>query len=154
MADPVIVDDGGSLRLRPGVNGPIDGLLDGVADVNAASAFATLRVEHHAKDGTNHLHPPGVGTTALAAGDVVTIASASGHVVQATLVSATDLRFDLTTGNPVAVEARSSGAGNRVYRITNADKIRTVTHSRAGVVFDDTAGGPALTSAFAIVVFL
>ena len=38
MADPVIVDDGGSLRLRPGVNGPIDGLLDGVADVNAAAA--------------------------------------------------------------------------------------------------------------------
>ena len=156
MADPILIDDGGSIRIRQiGPNTNLDGLLDGRANANnpTAIAFNTMRVEHHFRDGTNHLHPPGgpgAGTTRLNPGDVITISSASGHIVQVTLVTAAVLQLDLTKGNPALVEAKSV-AGQRSYRITNADVIQTIAHSAAGVIFDNTAAAANLPSAFTIV---
>ena len=150
MADPILIDDGGSLRIRQFPSDPaLDNLLDGLATVNnppPQPAFSILRVEHHSREGRNHLHPPGPGTTPLTTGDVVTIASFSGHVIQIT-INATTVQLDLTTGNAAVVEARSNG-GNRTYRIPNADVIQTVTHSTAGVIFANAAASP---SAFTVV---
>src|SRR6516162_9215198 len=93
MADPITVDDGGSIRIREisTVNNNLDPLLDGNANANNTSgtAYQNLRIGHHFKDGSHHQHPAGSGTTKLNPLDVVVITSASGHVVTLTLVTAT-----------------------------------------------------------------
>jgi hypothetical protein len=156
MADPIVIDDGGSLRIRQFTAAAtnLDTLLDtGTVNVNNPASphdFNTLRVEHHFQDGTNHLHPTGVGTTALLAGDIVTITSASGHVVRI-MVTAASLQLDLTTGNPPMVAAKANG-GKRTYYITNADFIQTVTHSRLGDIFPGP-GGSGLPSVLTVVAF-
>ena len=159
MADPIVVDDGASLRIRElGANTKLDGLLDGAATANNASGapFNLLRIEHHFKDGTNHLHPPGgggPGTTRLNVGDVITVTSASGHVVQATVTAPRVLDLDLTTGSPAAVEAKTQN-GQRIYRVVNADNIQTVSVNGGAPIFDNGAGGGNLPSALTVVVIL
>jgi hypothetical protein len=156
MADPVLVDGGGSMRIREmSATNKMDGLLDGKANANNAAnkKYDTLRVEHHFKDGTNHLHPSGLGTTPLASGDVIVITSASGHKVQMTVkgAGALVLEIDLTTGNPPIVEAKTQ-LGQRIYRITNADEIQLV--EKNGVTVFDNSTGPNVPSALTVVAIL
>ena len=158
MADPILIDDGGSLRIRQDPSSPaLDTLLDGAATVvnlGPPLDFNSLRVEHHFRDGTNHLHPLGSGKTALIPTDKVTITSFSGHIIQIT-VTAANVQLKLNPVPRAVVEARNEG-GRRIYRITNADFIQTVTHTdNAGVitvVFDNGAIAPNLPSSFTIVV--
>lgn len=156
MADPVIMDDGGSIRIRQiGPVTKLDGLLDGSAAANnpTATKFSKVHIGHHANDGTHHLHPSGGGTpgfTKLNPGDVITITAASEQVVQVTLVTATNLQLDLTTGDSAEVEARTDAGGQRVYLIANADVIETVAINGVNV-FDNTGGGPTLPSILTMV---
>jgi hypothetical protein len=165
MANPIIIDDGGSVRIRQSSGGNFDTVLDGSVPITdpAGDAFNLLRVENHGSDGRNHVWPP-VGTgglspgeTALRVGDTVTITTYSGHIVTmvvATVILPADtVNLDLSSGTAGIVTARSEATTHkRSYDIANADRIQSVTYTRSGgaprpVFTDDPASPSAFTLA-------
>jgi len=143
MSSPVIIDDGGSTRIKQlKDNANMDSLLDQLQGTasdpfeNAAHAFAcVMKVRIHDDQTANQqILPPGGAN--LNAGDTVAIVSANGQVATLTFNGAHRMVITLSgaAGVPPAVEARQEGL-RRCYHVANAGPIQTVTINPApGVV--------------------
>jgi hypothetical protein len=154
MGAPVIVDDGGSTRIKQIIAGTnMDGLLDLPSTAAALGPFGAagaatcnLKVMHYKKDGSNH------GATVvfpLVGGDLVEVVSENQQRLRITLDNASAnllLQLDsLAPGVTPIAEALSSN-GQRRYVVTNAGPIKTVTiNPGPGVqpVFDNSSFTPA-----------
>jgi hypothetical protein len=173
MADPIIIDDGGSVRIRHTRGFSLDNLLDGSVAFNDPTGFSELRVEAHAPDGTNNYYtttnpassPSSTNaTTGLSVNDVYVIRSMSGHVVTVKIISGTSLSVNLKANDPASgthsqatLTARSEASSHfRTYDIINADRISTVTYypsypaTAGSITIFDVAVAP---SAFTLVDF-
>ena len=140
MAEPVIVDDGGSTRIKQIKNTNMDDLLSNrgaLADgrferpQNPGVAACTLTVVHIEQDGTTNT----VGPVNLAADSVVEIISANDQKLSVTLTRARRLNLDLTSsrdgGSDPIVEARHHG-NQRRYIVSNAGPITEIWHTPDG----------------------
>jgi hypothetical protein len=127
---PILIDDGGSIRIRqlgsnPNSGAAIDGLIDKFKG-NSAENFATCTMTIHFHDDPGgDEHPSKVG---LNPGDVVTIKSNNGQVVTVTFTLNQPLAIALT--GPPIVEAKQEN-GRRVYIVVNSDSIATVAQNGA-----------------------
>lgn len=142
MPSPIIIDDGGSIRIRQ-IGAKLDSLLDGSATVN--DTFTKVHLSHHANNGANHTHQSGVGSggfSPLSVGDQIIITTSSGVTLTVTINSRTSLQVAL--GGGALVDARTE-SGQRIYRVLNGETIQTV-FINAEKIFDNTAGGGTLPS--------
>jgi hypothetical protein len=152
---PVIIDDGGSTRikqLKDNVN--MDGLLgtpsggvfvfqapaDGPFVDGGGNFKCHMKVRFHQNDGNQTVLPPGgAGVPAgvdLQANDQVTITSQNGQVATITFDAGNLMQIALTAGAPgitPLVEAKQNLLQRR-YVVINAGAIQTVTYTRGGVV--------------------
>jgi hypothetical protein len=138
MADPVIVDDGGSTRIKRLTNGvgAMNGLLD--VDPNANPPQSTESVHgpfSHITVVT--IDDTGAATTALdtdlVAHDTFTIFSANDQATVGTIDHTGKLTLSLqgTTHNIPMVEARQL-AKKRRYEVTNAGPIQQISGTLNG----------------------
>ena len=157
-ASPVIIDDGGSTRIkqiRDSVS--MDHLLDLLTDeadgafVNGAGVFqCKMKVRFHEHDGDQHIP---VGNHSLNIGDVVEIVSENQQVVRLSFDSDTKkLRITLAsnvTGVRPVVEAKQQNLQRR-YVVSNAGAIASVTvnpgTATAVQVYPPPGGGPPSVS--------
>jgi hypothetical protein len=135
-ADPVIIDDGGSTRLKRVVSrgaGEMNGLLDVDPSATPPQSSETLpgpyshiRVVTLDKDGAGGANP--VLDSALTANDTFTITSANGQITVGTFDNALNLTISLqgTATNVPLVEARQFDRKRR-YEVMNAGKITNVS---------------------------
>jgi hypothetical protein len=128
--DPVIIDDGGSIRLRrnDGANGKMDALLDGSFSFPKAAA-THLEVTFVATDGTNQAGSNIPNT--LGAGDTITVVSGNYTVTFVNGSSNTDSTITVSGANPI-IEAKSHN-GKRRYAVSNSGpSIDTITYTPNG----------------------
>ena len=161
-AEPVIIDDGGSTRIKQLVdNEDMDNLLgkivggqtvytdlaDGTFTDNGGGFKCSLKVRFHDKQGVHNIRPNPPAQPAglnLLPNDSVQITSQNGQIV--TLAFDPTFRLVITLTASVAgiapiVEAKQNGAQRR-YIVANAGAIQKVDHTRAGAVtnlYDATA---------------
>jgi hypothetical protein len=163
MSEPVIIDDGGSTRIRQTIAGQdMDGLLSVPAESVAAGNFGqagaarcNLKVMHYKKDASHH----GQNTTIpLSGGNSVEIVSENQQSVIVALNNAdATLRICLQslTGGVVPVVEASNDNGQRRYVVRNAGSISKVTvNPGANVVFDSGSLPPDLRSIHTAVFFI
>jgi hypothetical protein len=138
MAEPIIVDDGGSTRIKQLTNHTMDSLLDDHSDQaggdfkNAGTAACTVTVVHiEGDDPTN----PQTVTTNMVGLDSVQILSENDQQVVLTLNNAGKMDVQLSSSNGGAdpmVEARQASHQRR-YIVNNAGVILTVNLIRNNV---------------------
>jgi len=152
MADPIIIDDGGSIRIRQiGGSTNLDGLLTPPFSVTVNTTFTKVHVGHHSKDGDHHPHPSGApnGDTNFSSSDSVTIRSLGGTIVVTATVSSSTLTISLSGA---VVQKRTDPSGQVVYLITNAGLIESVDVGSAGNIFPRLARPSTLPSVLTMVV--
>ena len=165
MASPVVIDDGGSTRIKQlKNNATMDGLMgqdvggvdvfkDSASDPFVSGGAFKCHVEvryHDDNDAEHHLEPPG-GLDLLQA-DTVIIRSKKGQTATITFDAAKKLVITLTAGGGVdpIVDAKRDGKRRR-YVVTNAGPIDNVKHDRGGTVttiFDATANPSMYTMVY------
>ena len=162
MADAVIIDDGGSTRIKQlrggagGATGVMDQLMEpGNSDNAHGSSFADLRIQFLDKDGK-----PGTAITdTFPAGlTVVTITSDNGQTLTATVASG-NLTIKLTAtcaGVEPLVHGKQNG-NQRRYVVSNAGAIQKVEikkgSSATNKIFDTTvASRPESASVYTMIV--
>ena len=160
MADAVIVDDGGSTRIKQlkgagGATGVMDQLIEPGNSDNAHGAFGDLRIQFLDKDGK-----PGTAITdTFPAGlTVVTITSDNGQTLTATVASG-NLTIKLTAtcaGVEPLVHGKQNG-NQRRYVVSNAGAIQKVEikkgSSATNKIFDTTvASRPESASVYTMIV--
>jgi hypothetical protein len=157
MSKPVVVDDGGSVRIREMEDGVrMDGLLDPpgapvVSNQNftdLTGAFqCTLTVRYFDEEGVLTVLPL-AGTKyglVLAQNDIITITSSKGkQTVQITFDGNGFLNLLLSVGAHGAQEEK-----RRRYTVVNSGTINTVTSRITGLIFD----GSNITRGFTMVHF-
>jgi hypothetical protein len=168
MGEPVIIDDGGSTRIKQLVdNQDMDGLLgkvvngqttftdnaDGTFDDGGGNFRCSLKIRFHNREGEQDIRPPaGQGQAAglnLQANDSVKITSENGQIVTINFDGTNRLVITLSASvlgiNPI-VEAKQTAAQRR-YVVSNAGPIKTVDHTRASVttnLFTNNANAPSV----------
>jgi len=147
MASPVVIDDGGSTRIKQlKNNATMDGLMgqdvlgadvfkDNAADpfVDNTGAFRChMEVRYHDdNDAQHHLVP--VGGLDLLISDVVTISSKNGQVAEITFTAAGLLTIELkNAGGAIPIVDSKRDAKRRRYIVTNAGAILRVDVARLG----------------------
>ena len=161
MASPVVIDDGGSTRIRQlKDNVTMDGLMgkdvagSDVFQDHADEAFVKLGVfqchmevrYHDADDAQHHILP--VGGKDLLANDTIVLKSRNGQIATITFDGTFLLVITLTTTGsaaPPIVESKRDNKRRR-YVVSNAGSIQTVDLTRAGVVSNvyDAAVNPSM----------
>jgi len=141
MGEPVIIDDGGSTRIKQLKRNDADGRLDDLLipgnseNAKGVAPFGTLKIvflDEHGVLGTP-ISP------AFAKGDVVTIRSANLQDVKAELTNAKKLVLSLAAGaanlEPM-VHAKQNGDQRR-YVISNAGSIQKIDITKNGSTIPD-----------------
>jgi len=149
MADTVIIDDGGSTRIKQRASVPGNGHMDSLLEVTAPGGGVGPHSDASATGLFNSitivfLSPTGVATMAsgaaipLATSDTFTVFSDNDQRVDGKIVAATAVtpsKCDITirgvAGTRPLVEAKHSGIQRR-YVIANAGPIISVTVNAAG----------------------
>jgi hypothetical protein len=158
-AEPLIIDDGGSTRikqLKDDVN--MDKLLGlaGVFADKAAGEFeepvgtfkCSVKVRYHETDGSHHILPPADADRVLQHDDKIEIVSQNGQVVTLSFDAGNKMVVKLTSsaaGIDPIVEAKQNGRQRR-YVVTNAGPVLTVTRRRVGadLLIFNAAGTPSV----------
>lgn len=144
MADTVIIDDGGSTRIKQLKRGTTTGLMDNLLQSpnhndNADGTFTKIKIRYLDEDGETD--PP--ITKTLNPNDVIVITS--GNLQEAKLDLTGSSNLFITLSSPVAgleplVHAKQNGDQRR-YVVSNAGAITKVEHKRGTtttVLFDIT----------------
>jgi hypothetical protein len=141
MADPVVIDDGGSTRIKQLTdNSDMDGLIGAHSDLANGRYESPPPVLPRCTLTVVHINSNAAAATVpavpLNTGDIVEIVSQNGQMT--TVVYRVTRQLDITVspaagGAEPMVEARQSGSRRR-YIVTNAGTIQTVTHVRGAVV--------------------
>jgi hypothetical protein len=149
MAKPVVIDDGGSTRIRQiKSNVRMDGLLaapfmdspDEIFVANANGVLCYLTVRYFAVLGPAHNFPADPGQP-LMLGDTVTIDGGNGQSITVTFPIAPNpgqMDIALTPGAGPVVTRKQDNNGIWRYIVTNADNIQTV-HYNGALLFNAAA---------------
>jgi hypothetical protein len=131
--DPIIIDDGGSIRIRLGSGGTMDGLMD-LHAVELPGAYTGVRVIFLNLAAT----PPAWKAADNATISGKTVAIATGGTTLTFTIGATSASMQLTTPGG-HVEAKSI-SGNRRYLIPNTNPAIDSVTVNGSVLFsqDDT----------------
>jgi hypothetical protein len=133
---PILIDDGGSIRIRQLKDAvTMDGLIGAFTD-KSDEKFATciVAVHYHAQDGTE----TAINPVNLNSGDTVTITSSSLQAITVAFTANNPLTITILPPapgmNPV-VEAKQENS-RRVYIIANAAPLQTVTVNAGAPTFN------------------
>ena len=140
MAQPVLIDDGGSTRIKQLKGAGVDGHLDGLIEVDVTSAPAHAsdaapgafsKIQMTCLDASGVASFPFGAAIAMAAGDTFKIHSGNHRVVGKLNATDCDITVSGVSGTEPIVEARHS-KGQRRYIISNAPPIDQVDVNAAG----------------------
>jgi hypothetical protein len=154
MADAVIVDDGGSTRIKQLKGNDADGKMDDLISEKtdqAKGTFNSLRVVFFDAAGDPH----GPIDRALNANDRVVIQSGNLQKVIGMLNGAKKLSLSLESEDPDNLESLVDAKQNkqqRRYVVSNAGRILTVSINNAPAIFDFDGNAEHATSVYTMVI--
>jgi hypothetical protein len=154
MADAVIIDDGGSTRIKQLKGNEADGKMDDLISEKtdqAKGTFATLRVVFFDADGNPH----GPLDRNLNANDRIVIQSGNKQKVIGLLNGAKKLSISLESDDPDNLESLVDAKQHkqqRRYVVSNAGRILKVKINNAAAVFDFDNNAEHGTSVYTMVI--
>jgi hypothetical protein len=154
MADAVIVDDGGSTRIKQLKGDEADGKMDDLISEKtdqAKGTFTTLRVVFFDAAGNAH----GPIDRALSANDRIVIQSGNQQKVVGLLNGAKKLSLSLESDDPDNLESlvdAKQQKQQRRYVVSNAGRILKVKVNNAAAIFDFENDAEHATSVYTMVI--